>query len=139
MRFDCYGVESDRTHVYFLQKLKVVENKNFEVIPRSIFECQDIIENTYFDIVLALNILHYFIKKEDTYYKLVNLLRTLKMKEMYFQPHLHDEHQMEGAYKNYSEEEFVVFMLQNSRLNKAKLIGKSDDGRSLYKLYFSDE
>ena len=41
---------------------------------------------------------------------------------------------MKGAYKNYSPEEFVEFVLKNSCLDEAKLIGE-EDGRPIYKLY----
>ena len=139
MGFDCYAVESDRVNVYFLEKLKRAENWNFTIIPKSIFECQDIIESSHFDVVLALNIFHHFLKKKDSYYLLIDFLRNLKTREMYFGPHLANEPQMAGAYRDYSEEEFVKFILQNSKLNRAKLIGKNDDGRSIYKLYVSDE
>jgi hypothetical protein len=56
------------------------------------------------------------------------------MREMYFQPHLPDEPQMQGAYKNYSVEDFVEFILQASRLSRAEFIGSAEDGRSIYKL-----
>lgn len=134
MGFDCYAVESDRENVYFLKKLKRAENRHFKIIPGSIFEYQDI-ENIHFDVVLALNIFHHFLKEKDSYLKFLDLLKNLEMKEMYFQPPLPNEPQMEGAYKNYLEEEFVEFILQVSMLNKAKLIGKDEDGRKIYKLY----
>lgn len=139
MGFDCYAVESSRVNVYFLEKLKKAENRNFKIIPKSIFKCQDIVESLHFDVVLALNIFHHFLKKKDSYYLLIDFLQNLKTREMYFGPHLPNEPQMEGAYRDYSEEEFVKFILQNSKLNRAKLIGKNDDGRSIYKLYVSDE
>jgi hypothetical protein len=104
------------------------------VIPESIFQYQDI-ENLYFDVVLALNIFHHFLKDKSSYLELINLFKKLNMKEMYFQPHLPNEPQMKGAYRNYSEEKFVEFILQNSKLNKAKLIGTANDGRKIYKLY----
>ena len=131
---DCYAVEIDRVNVYFLEKLKRAENRHFKVIPESIFQYQDI-ENLYFDVVLALNIFHHFLKDKSSYLELINLLKKLNMKEMYFQPHLPNEPQMRGAYRNYSEEEFVEFILQNSKLNKAKFIGAARDGRKIYKLY----
>ena len=134
MGFDCYAVERGRVNVYFLKKLKRAEGRSFKIIPNSIFEYRDI-ENLHFDVVLALNIFHHFLKKKDSYLKFLDLLKNLKMKEMYFQPPLPNEPQMEGANKNYSEEEFVEFILQNSKLNRAKLIGNDQDGRSIYKLY----
>lgn len=57
------------------------------------------------------------------------------MREMYFQPPLSYESQMEGAYANHFEEEFVECILQYFGLQKAKLIGEHQDGRSIYKLY----
>lgn len=131
--FDCYAVESDKVSVHFLKKLKRAENRDFKIIPKSIFEYPDI-ENVHFDVVLALNIFHHFLKKEDSYFKLINLLKNLKMKEMYFEPHLPNEFQSGELYKNYSEEEFVEFILQKSKLNNAELIGEAKDGRKIYKL-----
>jgi hypothetical protein len=84
--------------------------------------------------VLALNIFHHFLKNEESYFKLLNLLKDLKMREMYFQPHLPNEPQMRGAYKNYSVEDFVAFILKASRLSRAEFIGSAEDGRRLYKL-----
>jgi hypothetical protein len=134
MGFDCYAVESEGLHVYFLRKLKRAENRHFKVIPKSIFEYRDI-ENLYFEVVLALNIFHHFLKDRASYFELLNLLGKLKLKEMYFQPHRPDEPQMEDAYKNYSEEEFVKFVLEASRLTEAEFIGATRDGRKIYKLY----
>jgi hypothetical protein len=132
--FDCYAVEIERVNLYFLEKLKRAENRRFKIINKSIFEYQDI-ENSSFDVVLALNIFHHFLKDRASYYKLIDLLGKLKLGEMYFQPHCLGEPQMEGAYKNYSEEEFVKFILEASKLTKAELIGATQDGRKLYKLH----
>ena len=132
--FDCYAVESDSRHIYFLEKIKRAGNREFKVIPKSIFEYSDI-ENLHFDVVLALNIFHHFLKEKDSYFKLQDLLKRLKMKEMYFQPHHTNDSQMENAYRNYSEEEFVEFVLQSSMLNEAKFLGRAQDGRGIYKLY----
>lgn len=132
--FDCYAVENDEVNVYFLEKLKRAENRHFEVIHKSIFEWQGI-ENLYFDVVLALNIFHHFLKDRTSYFELVNLLKKLNLNEMYFQPHRPTEFQGKDIYKNYSEEEFVTFIIQASKLTKAKLIGTAKDGRNIYKLW----
>ncbi|MBA7627875.1 hypothetical protein ES703_35344 [subsurface metagenome] len=131
--FDCYAVENDGASVHFLRKLKRAENRQFKIVPMSIFEYQDV-ENLYFDVVLALNIFHHFLKEKNSYLKLLNLLKRLKLKEMYFQPNCPSEPQMRGAYKVYSEEEFVEFILQASKLNKAKFLGRAQGGRGIYKL-----
>jgi hypothetical protein len=133
-KFDCYAVENDRENLYFLKTLKRAENRNFRIIPKSILEYGDI-KNLFFDVVLALNIFHHFLKNRNTYYGFIDLLQNLRLKEMFFEPHLPNEPQMGSAYRNYSNEEFVRFITQNSNLKNAQLIGEGEDGRKIYKLY----
>lgn len=129
--FNCYAVESDIQVAYFLRKLRIAENRQFKIILGSIFDYHD---KNDFDIVLALNIFHHFIKTEETYYKLIDLLKRLDMKTMFFQPELPDSPQMIGAYRNYDSDEFVDFILENSSLNEAIYIGKTENGRPIYRL-----
>lgn len=130
--FDCYAVESNPANVYFLNKLKQAENKEFKVFHGSIFDYR---AKTDFDVVLALNIFHHFLKGKDSYLKLVELLERLKMRELFFEPAKCDEPQMKNAYKNYSPDDFVAFILEHSCLKEARHIGESQNGRPLYKLY----
>jgi hypothetical protein len=134
--FDCYAVENNHVNVYFLGKLKRAENKKFTIIPKSIFNYKDL-ENIEFDVVLALNIFHHFLKSKESYDKLVDLLQKLRVKEMYFEPNKPEELQNIKSYKNYSEEEFVQFILKNSKLNESRYIGTAQDGRKIYKLFRS--
>lgn len=46
-----------------------------------------------------------------------------------------DEIQMKGAYRNFSNIEFVEFILDNTGLKNWKCIGNSENGRPLYKIY----
>jgi hypothetical protein len=128
---DCYAGESDTQAIYFLEKLKQAENRKFKVVRGSIFEYRD---KADFDVVLALNIFHHFIKTEETFTKLVELLKRLNMKFMFFQPELPDSPQMQGAYKNFTPNEFVQFILDNSNLNEANYIGQTSDRRPIYRL-----
>lgn len=129
--FNCYAVESDAPTRYFLEKLKIAENRKFKIIYRSILDYRDRID---FDVVLALNIFHHFIKTEETYYKLIDLLKSLDMKVMFFQPPLPDTPQMQGAYRNFACDEFADFILENSNLNEATYIGEAEGGRPIYRL-----
>ena len=74
-------------------------------------------------------------KEEKTHNQLVKLLQALKVGEMYFEPPDPKEPQMQSAFRNYSCEEFVNFIIQNSCLKHYKLIGSAEDGRKLYKLW----
>lgn len=132
--FSCYAVEDWPVHLYFLRKLKRAENKTFKTIGESVLECREI-RDTHFNVILALNIFHHFLKTKERYDKFLDLLNNLQTEELFFEPHLPDESQMQGAYKNCSSEEFVEFLLRNSSLKKAKFIGTAKDGRPLYKLY----
>ena len=99
-----------------------------EIIPKSIFE----IETKKYDIVLALSIFHHFLKSKNTYNKLTKFLGELDIKIMFFEPHKFNEPQMKNAYINYNEPDFINYVLENSCLNKYKLLGKLQNGRSLY-------
>lgn len=131
--FNCYAVEDDQTNLYFLKKLKKAENRKFKVIGNSILKYD--ISNMKFTVVLALNIFCHFLKYKETYYDLIKVLRNLKMEIMFFQPHLPDDPQMAGAYKKYSCDEVVKFVLMHSNLNHSRLIGKAEDKRPIYMMY----
>ncbi|HUV46099.1 MAG TPA: class I SAM-dependent methyltransferase [Dehalococcoidia bacterium] len=130
--FDCYAVENNPIHIYFLNKLREAENKKFKVIYGSIFDYQ---ERTDFDVVLALNIFHHFLKFKTSYLKLIELLKRLEMRELFFQAEISDSSQMKNAYKNYSPSDFTAFILEHSCLREAQYIGESQDRRPIYKLY----
>jgi len=129
--FDCYAVESDTKALYFLEKLRQSENRKFKVIRESIFEYRD---KTDFDVVLALNVFHHFTNTEGTFLKLIELLKRLNVKSMFFQAGLPDSHQIQEAYRNFTPNEFVKFILDNSCLDEATLIGHTNDKRPIYTL-----
>jgi len=129
--FNCYAVESHAPTQYFLKKLKVADNRRFTVIESSVFDYRDKVD---FDIVLALNIFHHFLKTERDHDRLVDLLRRLRMKVMFFQTELPDSPQMAGAYRNFNCDEFVAFIIDNSVLKQATRIGETENGRPIYRL-----
>jgi len=132
--FDCYAVEVRPSNVHFMKKLREIEKKKFKIINKSIF---DLHEKKDFDIVLALNIFHHFLREKGLYLQLIEFLKNLDMKFMYFQPHDPNEKVMQNAYHNYNNKQFVEFIVNNSCLNEYELINKKSDGanRPIYKLY----
>jgi len=135
--FDCYAVEINKLYIYFLTNLKKAENRKYKIIPNSIFNYKKNQEIT-FDVVLALNIFHHFLKRKNTYLNLITLLKRLKTKELYFGAHNPNEHRNIKVYRNYNPEQFVNFILENSCLNKAQLLIKLKNGRTIYKLTAED-
>lgn len=131
--FDCLAIENDPEHLYFLEKLRKAEERNFSVFNKSIFSL-DLHEKKY-DIVLALAIFHHFIKEEKTYNQLIHFLKNLRVGEMYFKPQDPEEPQMQTAFRNFSGDEFVKFIIKNSCLSNYKQIGLAEGGRKLYKIW----
>jgi len=58
----------------------------------------------------------------------------LETDEMFFEPHRYQEDQMNDAYVNYTETEFVDFLLRHTSLNESKLIYTARDGRLILKI-----
>ena len=125
--FDCYAVEIRPSNVYYMKKLRDIEGKKFKIVNKSIF---DLNEKLDYDIVLALNIFHHFLREKELYNQLIDFLKRLKLKVMYFQPHDPTEGLMRNAYINFENEQFVRFIIKNSCLNEFELINKQSDGRS---------
>jgi len=132
--FNCYAVEIRPSNVHYMKKLRDIEGKKFKIINKSIFELKEKLD---FDIVLALNIFHHFLREKELYQNLIEFLGRLNLKTMYFQPHDPSENIMRNAYVNYDNEQFVRFIIKHSCLNKFELINKQSDGRTrpLYKIF----
>jgi hypothetical protein len=129
--YQCTAMEDLNSNLYFMKKLKRAGNASFNIINKSIFDYEEVLN---FDIIIALNIFHHFLKEKKSYYKLITLLRKLKAKEMYFQTDKPEKIKTKGRYKNYSSEEFVNFIIKNSNFAKADCIGEVR-GNKIYKLY----
>ncbi len=131
--YNCHAVEIRPANIYFMKKLRDIEDKKFKIINKSIFDFKDSKE---FDVVIALNIFHHFLREKKLYFKLIKFLKTLKMKVMFFQPHDPNEDIMQNAYTNYGNRQFVDFIIRFSCLNKFMLLNENVDGknRPIYKL-----
>jgi len=132
--YECYAIEYSPEIAQIAEKIKIAENKTFKIINKSVFELE-LNKNMKFDVVLALNVFHHFIKRKKTFFQFKDFLNNLETDEMYFEPHLYEEEQMKDAYVNYTETEFVNFILQNTSLNASELIYTARDGRHVYKLF----
>ena len=131
--YQCYAVERDPATFRIMEKIKIAEGKKFETINKSIFEA-DFVRNTEFDVVLALNIFHHFLKTKTLYAQFLDLLKNLKTNELFFEPHIPQEPQMKGAYVNFAENEFVDFLMRHTSLNNSEIIYHDKNGRNVFKL-----
>jgi len=131
--YDCYAVEQDPELFYIMQKIKVAEKKKFKIINRSILDV-GFIQNIEFDVVLALDVFYHFLKTKKMYFQLINLLKNLKTKQFFFGLH-NFEDSMKNINLNYTETQFVDFLLQNTDLTKSELIHKNKNGSHFFKLF----
>jgi hypothetical protein len=88
-----------------------------------------------YDVILALNIFHHFLKDKFRYYRWLDFLERLDTKVIYFEPHLSNEEQMRGSYINYEPEEFANVIAKRCKMKRVQEIGHSTDGRPFYVLY----
>jgi SAM-dependent methyltransferase len=129
--FDCIGIEIDEMHLYILDKVRVAANKNFEIRSGNVLDDMEVTNHKY-EIVVALNIFHHFLKKEADHRKFIAFLNRLDTNYMVFEPHLTIEEPFANAYKNYPADEFCAFVMQHARLTKKEKIYQAHDGREIY-------
>lgn len=129
--FHCCAVEKSWQNFYFLNKLRIAECRRFTVVHTDIL---NILEKNEYDVVLALNVFHHFLKTRNDYENLIKFLQRLRSKVIFFEPHLTDEAQMQGAFKNFNCEDFVRFVANHTGLRSYKCIGYGEEGRPLFKM-----
>ena len=134
--FKCYAVEYSPDIAVAADKLRESEGKTFKVIAGDLYDVSNNapLKDMKFSVVLLLSVLHHSLKRKENYIRLENWLANLDTDEIFFEPHNTDEPQMQAAYKNYNEHEFVQFILDNTGLTSATMIHKCNDGRNIYHL-----
>lgn len=129
--YQCTAVEYNDLNIRFLEKLRRAQNKGFQVRYGSVLD-QDFPEA--YDVVLALNIFHHFLKEEVLHQKLIHFLSKLDARMMFFESHCPNEPQMRGSFRNYAPDDFAEFVQSHGRFRSCTKIGESPDGRSLFQL-----
>jgi SAM-dependent methyltransferase len=129
--FSCFAVDDDYFLCYFMEKLRRAEGKKFNIINMDVL---DFSEKTEFDVVLALNIFHHFVKNQQQCRKLIGFLQRLRASVLFFEPHLPDEPAMRGSYWNPAPDEFVAFVAEHARLPRWVKLGEAEYERPVYRL-----
>lgn len=115
------AAENSKDYLPFLKGIRDLYEDNYEIYSGSIFDMEGRLN---FDVVLALNIFHHFIKTENLQARLIEFLGRLNCKVIFFQSHSTQEGQMRGAYRNYDPEEFCDFIVAHSMLTSYEKIGQ---------------
>lgn len=129
--YHCYAVEEDPRHYHFLTKLKIAEGRQFTTARSDI--CT-IFEKSNYDVILALNVLHRYLKTADSYDRFVKFLKRLRTNVIFFAPHSLRDVQMQGAYRNYGNADFMRFIAKYTNLSHYECIGYIENGVPIYKL-----
>jgi len=129
--FTCTAVEIHPKHIYFMKKLRAAEERTFSIMEESILDGDQALR---YDVVLALNIFHHFLKTQESFDALKRLLGRLEMKVMFFQPHCPDDHVTNNMMVNFEPDEFVQFVLDHSCLTRSTKLQTVARGRVLYVL-----
>lgn len=123
------AVEQSPLYAQVAREVRDLTGKTFEVIEDSIFD----LPTLNYDVVLALNIFHHFLKTERKFQAFEALLARLNCDMMFFESHVFDEAQMSDAHRNMNPQEFAQFIAERTGLTDIQPIGH-DRKRTVFKL-----
>jgi 2-polyprenyl-3-methyl-5-hydroxy-6-metoxy-1,4-benzoquinol methylase len=127
--FNCTAIETDSKYLNVMKKLHKSYEMNYKIIEDSFFDVE-----FNFDIIVAFNIFHHFLKTENLYNNLRSYLNSIKFKELFIQVHSTDEPQMESAFLNLTPEEFIDFVKTETNKDEIEYLYELN-GRKIYKIY----
>jgi SAM-dependent methyltransferase len=128
--FDCTALERSQREAYFLRKLRDAGGYSFRVVEGSLCD----LDTDTFDVVLALNVFHHFLKSETAFSELSRFLERLTAQALVLECHLADDPQMANAYRNFAPDEFAGFVAKTGRFARCRRIGEAADRRPLFLL-----
>ena len=123
------AVEHSPLYAEVARQVRDLNGKTFEVIEGSIFDLGDL----RYDVVLALNIFHHFLKTKRRFEGFEALLARTHCDVMFFESHVESEGQMKDAYRNMNPQEFARFIAERTGLTEITEIGH-DKNRIVFKL-----
>jgi SAM-dependent methyltransferase len=134
--YSCIGVEYLPTIALAARKIAYAEDRKLKIVTGDILNSETMAEigASRFDVLIALNIFHHFIKTRDGYERLRQFMGNLQIGTMFFEPHHPDESQMQGVFINPQQNEFVQLIKDWGGFEKAESIYTAADGRAVFKL-----
>lgn len=104
------AVESLKSYLPFLHSARKLYEDSFKIFEGSFFSIERPLK---YDVILALNIFHHFIKTEKIHQNLSSILGEIQCKVMFFQSHDVREGQMQNSFRNYTPTEFCEFIIES--------------------------
>lgn len=127
--YEVTAVELSPKIIELLRDLRQAAEKSFNIVHGSVFD----LPNFEYEVVVALNIFHHFLKTEKLYNRFLTFLSKLECRQLFFQAHIPSEKQMASAFKNYDQWEFAAFLADKGRFESIEKIGVYK-GRHIFKL-----
>jgi 2-polyprenyl-3-methyl-5-hydroxy-6-metoxy-1,4-benzoquinol methylase len=128
--FESVGLELDPRNAYFAEQIRRATSGRYRVQRTSLFDHP----KRDFDLVIALYVFHHLTKTEAIFDQLVAYLRSLRLRAMVFGCHNQDQKAMKAAYRNFSPDEWMDFLIEHSSLTRARHIGTEAGRREIYLL-----
>jgi len=138
-RFEDQGFECTESNLFenelqFVEKLRNAGRKRFEITPGSILDTPP---ERKFEVVLAIDVFHHFLKTEFLFAGFIRFLKSLKTKYLVFRHNIGQDMHTERAFKHFKPSEFVNIISENTALKRYEVIAKEKDEGPLYFLYQS--
>lgn len=124
------AVEANRENARFLREIARLSGAEVRVEERSVFE----LGKCDYDVVLALNIFHHFLRQADTYEQLIRFLERLTCRTMIYQAHAVDGRKMQDAYARIPPEEMCDVICRKVGLGNWELI-ETFNKRKMFRIY----
>lgn len=124
------AVERNPKNAVFLREIAALSSVPLTIEERSIFD----LDQPDFDVVLALNIFHHFIRDEATYRKFMAFLSRLRCRTLLYQGHGNDEKWMAESFVRIPAEEMCDIICRKTNLGNWELIDTFRK-RKIFRLY----
>jgi SAM-dependent methyltransferase len=133
---DCVGVEIDPDIARAAERLALSEHQRLKVHSGDILspDIHDPLLAQGHDVVLALNVLHRFLKTKESFEQMRALLSRMRPRQMFLGSSRAGDPQMSDAYARLDETAFVALVQRCVGLPLAQPIHRTDDGRTIFSL-----
>ncbi len=128
--FFCDAVENHPEYLPFLRRLTSSRGSGIRIMEGSVFDLGDY---AGYDVIVALNILHHFLRTEQSFAALKAMLARIEPGVMYVQTHNPDTiDRMDDYHAPMTVVQFLDFIVEHSAFNRYTEIYRESDGRPIF-------
>lgn len=128
--FRCDAVENNPEYLPFLRKFTSFRDAHVHLIEGNVFDLSDF---SKYDVIIALNILHHFLRTEQSFASLKTLLGRIRRGVMFVQTHNPETVDgIDGYFAPMTVVQFLDFILGHSVFTSYTEIYRETDGRPVY-------